>query len=128
MKKYFSLFFTFVFLSLANPCLAIVSNPLLPDQLHVTNPQQYANNVISTIFSLFFIIGVLYFLWHFVMATFHMISTEGDVKKFDEAKHELMWTIVGLGITFCVFAVLKLLGIIFGITGLENLKITWPTI
>lgn len=106
----------------------MIENPTLKNNLNVTDPKSYTNNVIGGIFSLFFVVAVLYFLWHFVFATFHMIASSGDPKKFEDSKNELQWALVGIAICFSVFGALKLLGTIFGIKGLELLQIPWPTI
>ena len=57
-----------------------------------------------------------------------MISSQGDPKKFEEAQKSLIYSLLGLALIFIVFAILKLIGTVFGITGLEGLTITWPSL
>jgi len=106
----------------------MICNPLLKNCLQSEDPTAYTNNVIQSIFSLFFIVGVIYFIWHFIMAGYHFISNEGDPKRIEVAKNELTFSIVGLAVIFSVFAALKFIGAVFGIQGLDALQITWPTL
>lgn len=106
----------------------MIRNPLLKDTTHVDDPEKYINSAIQAIFSVFFIVGILYFVWHFVMAGYHLIDSQGDPKKLEDAKNSLTYAAIGLVVVFSVFAVLKLIGTILGIPNLENLKITIPSI
>lgn len=117
-------------LSSATPAAAVVCNPILtgggcdPS----TNPQTYFNNVLSVVFSIFFIVAVLYFIWHMIFAGYHLMASEGEPKKWQTAKDELVWGFVGIIIVFSVFAVLKVVGFVLGIQGLQDLTIQWPTL
>lgn len=116
-------------MSIIKPIYAIIENPVLKNSGNISaNPTGYTNSIIQTAISLFFIGGVIYFLFHFVIAAYHMISSMGDPKKYEEALHAIRYSIIGLVIIFSVFVILKLVGAIFGITGLENLSIIWPTL
>lgn len=116
-------------MNLIPPVYAAICNSALNDNcLESTNPKLYINNVIQGVFSIFFIVGVIYFIWHFVFAGYHLIATEGDPKKFETAKNELVYAFTGLIAIFSVFAVLRLIGTVTGIAGLQGLQIAWPTI
>jgi len=107
----------------------MIKNPLLKNGAQqVDNPILYTNNVLQTVFSIFFIVAVIYFMWHFIMAGYHLISTEGDPKKLTTAKDQLTFALLGIVVIFSVFAILKFIGLITGITGLENLQIIWPSL
>lgn len=109
--------------------LFAISNPLLKDSETIsTDPITYTNNVIQTIFNLFFIVGTIYFIWHVVMSAYHMISSQGDPKKWEEAQKSLTYSVVGIVTVFSIFIILKFIGIVFGITSLETLEIAWPTL
>jgi len=110
----------------ARPVLAVICNPVLKNCVSSTNPTQYTNNVLSAVISLFFIVGIIYFMWHIVFAGYHFIGTEGDPKKYETAKNELTYSVLGLIVIFPIFAILKFVGVVLGISGLENLTITWP--
>ncbi len=106
-----------------------IFNPLLKNgQQQVENPIIYTNNVFQAVFSIFFIVGIIYFIWHFMMGAYHFISQEGDPKKIETAKHQFTYAILGLAVMFVVFAILKLIGYITGIKGLDTLQLIWPTL
>lgn len=118
-------------MNLIKPIQAIVKNPVLNDKTISdinNNPQVYINSAIQTIISVFFIFGLVYFIYHFVLAGYHMISSQGDPKKYEESQKALLYSLFGIIIIFSIFAILKLLGTIFGIEGLGQLKIKWPSI
>jgi hypothetical protein len=107
----------------------MIFNPLLKNGLQqVKDPTTYTNNVIQAVFSIFFLVAAVYFIWHFIMAGYHLISTEGDPKKLTVAKDQITFALIGIIVIFGVFAVLKFIGTVLGVTGLENLQITWPTL
>ncbi len=114
--------------TLIKPVYAAICNPVLKDCTPTTNPTGYVNNVISSIISVFFIVGVIYFIWHIVFAGYHLIGAQGEPKNFETAKNELTYSFIGLAVVFVVFAIVKLVGYVFGIPGLESLKIVWPTL
>ena len=57
-----------------------------------------------------------------------MISSNGDPKKWEEAQKAILYALVGLILVFSVFAVLKFAGTIFGVPGLQNLQLLWPSL
>ena len=107
----------------------MIYNPLLNNgKAQVTDPTGYTNGVLQSVFSIFFIVAIIYFLWHFIMAGYHLISTEGDPKKLTVAKDQITYALIGIFVIFAVFAVLRFVGYVLGITGLENLQISLPTL
>jgi TRAP-type mannitol/chloroaromatic compound transport system permease small subunit len=117
-------------INLIKPIYAQIENPLLPKSYDniASQPQVYANNIIQTIFSIFFIVAVIYFVWHFIMAAYHMIASNGDPKKWEEAWHSITYALIGLTLVFSIFAILNFVGTIFGIEGLKTLKLAWPSL
>ncbi|MFA6184545.1 MAG: hypothetical protein WCT51_02605 [Candidatus Shapirobacteria bacterium] len=106
-----------------------ITNPVLKNSSNISsNPTGYFNSAIQTMISLFFIFGLIYFIFHLVLAGYKMISSQGDPKKYEEAQHSLIYSLIGIAIVFSIFALLKIVGTIFGITGLESLTITWPSL
>lgn len=107
----------------------MITNPLLKNaEQQVTDPTGYTNNVLQAVFSIFFLVAIIYFVWNIIMAGYHLISTEGDEKKLTTAKNQATYAVLGIAIVFIVFALMKFIGTVTGITGLENLQITWPTL
>lgn len=108
---------------------AAIKNPVLKNSDSISNdPNSYVTSVIQTIFSIFFIVATIYFIWHFVMSAYHMINSDGDPKKWEEAKKGILYAAVGLILVFSVFAVLKFAGTVFGIPAMENLQLIWPSL
>lgn len=124
-------FLTILVSNLLSPAfsLATIGNPILDQPFAPSDtPKAYFNSMLNVVITLFLIVGVLYFMVHGMFAGFHLMTTEGEIKKYEEARHELTWSIMGLLIVFSVFAIIKIVGTIFGITGLDGLQIQWPTI
>ncbi len=116
-------------MALNNFLLAQITNPVLNQSENISgNPTGYVNNVIQSIISIFMIVGTVYFIWHFVMAAYHMISSNGDPKKWEESQKAILYSFVGIIVIFSLFAILKLVGTVTGVSGLKELKLTWPTL
>lgn len=111
------------------PVYADILNPVLKNSEEIaSNSPGYINDVIQTIISIFMIVGVVYFIWHFVMAAYHMISSQGEPDKWKAAQKSILYSLVGIVLVFSVFAILKFVGTVTGIQGLQNLKLTWPSL
>jgi len=116
-------------INLIKPAYAAITNPILKNSDSITaNPQNYVNTVIQSIFSIFFIVAVIYFIWHIIMSAYHMISSQGEPDKWKEAQKSILYAFVGLILIFSVFAILKFAGVIFGIAGLQSLQLLWPSL
>lgn len=106
-----------------------INNPILKNSDTIAvEPIKYTNSVIQTVFTLFLMVGTIYFIWHVVMSAYHMISSQGDPKKWEEAQKSLLYSIVGIMVVFSIFIILRFVGIVFGIESLSSLQIIWPTI
>lgn len=113
-------------MKLTKPIFAI-KNPLLQNSDDIaSNPKIYTNSVIQTIITIFIMVGVIYFIWHVVMSAYHMISSQGDPKKWEEAQKSLTYAIVGIVVVLSIFIILRFIGIVFGIPSLDTLELTWP--
>ena len=106
--------------------LAQIENPIVPSVNK--DPVVLTSNVLQLVFSLFMLVGILYFAWHFIFAGYHFINSQGDPKKFEEAKNQITYAFVGLAVVFSVYALLKVIGIIFGIPNLDSLQLELPTL
>ncbi|MFZ2152844.1 MAG: hypothetical protein WAV41_02170 [Microgenomates group bacterium] len=130
MKKLFlTLILTTYYLLLStSPVQAIICNPVLKNCDSSTAPKAYFNGVLSAVISIFFIVGIIYYIWHIVFAGYHLISSEGDPKRWETGKNEITYATIGLFIVFSIFAILKFVGTVLGIPGLGSLTIMWPTL
>lgn len=107
----------------------MICNPLLKNSCEqVSNPQGYVSNVIQALLNIFLIVGILYFIWHFFMATYHLISSGANAKKLEDAQTEITNAFIGLIVVFSVFGVLKAAGILLGIPDLQNLRLPLPSL
>jgi hypothetical protein len=114
------------------PVYAVICNSLVDPNCaasqQATAPKAYFNSVIQAVITIFMLVTVLYFLWFIFMAGFHYIENNGDSKMIEQAKNQLQYGLMGLAIVFSVFAILKFIGTVFGISGLDILQLQWPTI
>lgn len=116
-------------MNLIKPIYAAITNPLIENSdVIAADPGNYIDGVIQAIISIFLLVAVLYFIWHFIMAAYHMISSQGDPEKWKAAQKSLLYSLVGILLAFSLFAVLKFIGTVTGIEGLRNLKIYWPSL
>lgn len=115
-------------MKLTKPVFAQITNPVMENSSGITDPVSFFNKFIQGLFSIFMLIGFLYFAWYFILGAYHLISTEGDKNKFQIAKDQFVHAFMGLIVLFSVFTILKLIGVIFGIDGLDQLQIKWPSL
>lgn len=115
--------------SLIKPIYASIKNPVINNSGNIASqPGNYVNNVVQAIITIFFIVGLFYFIWHFIMSAYQMISSQGDPEKWKKAQQSILYSLVGVFLVFIVFALLRFIGTILGIQGLSDLKITWPNL
>lgn len=117
-------------INIAKPAYAIICNPALGNLgcAPSATPEIYFNKVLQTSITILIIIAVLFFVWHLINAGLRMINSQGDPKNFETGKNQLLYAVVGLIVVFSIFAILKLVGTITGIQGLEQLNLTLPTL
>lgn len=118
-------------MKLIKPLYAQIKNPILDNSAAITangGGEEYVNKSIQAIITIFLIVAVIYFVWHFVMSAYHMISSNGDPKKFEEAQKSILYSLVGVILAFSVFGILRFAGSLFGITTLQTLTLSWPTL
>lgn len=116
-------------MNLNNRLIADITNPVLKNSEQISSDSTgYVNNVLQSVISIFMIVAVVYFIWHFVMAAYHMISSNGDPKKWEESQKAILYSLIGLLIVFSLFAILRFVGTVVGVPGLQNLKLTWPSL
>ena len=106
-----------------------ITNPLLRNGDKISsNPDGYVSDVIQSVISIFFIVATVYFVWHFVMAGYRMISSQGDPDKWKAAQKSLLYSLVGLFVVFSIFAILGVVGHVTGIQGLTDFNLKWPSL
>ncbi len=96
------------------------NNPLPSDPVAATS------KIIQTVTSTLITVAIIYFLIYFLLGGINFITSEGEKGTLEIAKKQLTYAFFGLMIVFSVFAIMKLIGLIFGYSGLVNLQIMIP--
>ncbi len=107
---------------------AQLHNPIFNDNPPADSGTDFVNKLISLLVNIFLVGAVLFFLFNFILGGYAWITSKGDKNKLQEAQQKISSAIIGLIIVFLVFVVLKLFGTMFGIEGLENLRLIIPTL
>ena len=116
-------------MTLIKPIYAAITNPAIENSADiVANPGNYVQNIIQTVITIFFIVAVIYFIWHFVMSAYQMIASQGDPEKLKAAQKSILNAFVGILLVFSIFAILKFVGTVVGVPGLKNLNLIWPSL
>jgi ABC-type sulfate transport system permease component len=116
-------------MKLVKPIIASVTNPVIKGSERIANrPDSYISDVLQAIISIFLVVAVVYFIWHFVMSAYHMISSQGDPEKWKAAQKSILYAFVGLFLALSIFAVLSFVGNVTGVKGLIDLKLYWPSL
>jgi len=82
-----------------------------------------AGGIISGAISLALILVALVFFFILVIGGLRWITSGGDEKKVGEARGQITNALIGLAIVFAAWAIMKLIGTVFGITILGDLTI-----
>ena len=106
----------------------MIENPLLQTAIKNLAPPRLVERVLQTVVALFLLGGVLVFLFSFMWGGINFILAGGDEGKLKAARDRVTNALVGLALVFLAFVVLKLVGTIFGLEGLEVLKVMLPTL
>ncbi len=106
--------------------LAQIENPVLKGNLKNINPAQVPNflgKVIGSIVTFFVIAAIIFFVFSFFLGGISWIMSQGEEAKIKTARDKITSSLVGLLIVFSIFALLRLIGYLFGLTGLERLEL-----
>mgnify|MGYP000983980369 CR=1 FL=1 len=83
-----------------------------------------AGGIISGAVSLILIVVALVFFFILVLGGLKWVTSGGDEKKVGEARAQITNALIGLAIVFAAWAIMKLIGTVFGI---DILKLNIPT-
>lgn len=98
-----------------------LTNPLVP-RLSPSNTAQGAvlfSKTIATVVGWLFTIGILAFIFIFLINAIKYIISQGDKNGVEAARNGLVQALVGLLLLFALFAILKLIENLFGVCILE---------
>ena len=106
---------------------ANINNPLLPSDWN-KGEVSFVSRLINLVLSWLLVGAVLFFFFTFILGGIKWITAGGDENKVKAARGQISSSIIGLVVVFLIFAVLKLIGYIFGIESLQELIIQIPTL
>lgn len=99
----------------ANDGLRII-NPVLPEDLTNMEGRTFLQNFLNLGINLGFIIGAIIFFFMLTSGAIKWISSSGDKTKLETAQKQITSALTGLAILFCIFAIIKLIETLFGIS------------
>ena len=106
--------------------MARLENPVLDKFLKGTTPDQgpmILETLLRGIIEIFITVGLFIFIIYFFLGAFAWMTSQGDESKIKEAQKRIENAAIGLFLIFCIFVFLKVLGVIFGLDWLQDLKI-----
>lgn len=81
------------------------------------------SGIISGAISLVLIVVAIIFFFTLVLGGLRWVTSGGDEKKVADARAQITNALIGLAIVFAAWAIMKLIGTVFGIDILGNLTI-----
>jgi len=111
--------------------MAALVAPVYAETLTITNDSSSFKNlenltvsgIISGAISLVLIVVALVFFFILVFGGLKWVTSGGDEKKVGEARSQITNALIGLAIVFAAWAIMKLIGTVFGIDILGGLTI-----
>ena len=111
--------------------MAALVAPVYAESISLTNDSSSFKNlenltvsgIISGAISLALIIVALVFFFILVFGGLKWVTSGGDEKKVGEARSQITNALIGLAIVFAAWAIMKLIGTVFGIDILGGLSI-----
>jgi hypothetical protein len=98
-----------------------ITNPVLPETLTSLGGAEIISRIISTILTILLIGGAIVSLVYIILGAYGLMTAGGDKSKMQENRERITHAVIALIILFSAFAIINLIGYIFGInlTGLE---------
>lgn len=86
-----------------------------PPDLNDTTILSYTNSTISFLLTLMTTLGGLFFLYQMIMGGINWLNAGGEQKKVQESRDRITQGVIGLIILVASYAVVGLIGTVFGI-------------
>ena len=102
-----------------------LENPVLTGFLKGTGVDKISDafgSVLRTFIEVLILIGIIAFVFHFLLGGIKWITSQGDEAKVKEAREQVTQALIGLVIVFVAFAIAKLIEVVFGVN-IQNLSI-----
>ncbi len=102
-----------------------LNNPILPPQLRNLSGVEFIQRAVTIGVSLLLVAGAVVFVFIFLIGGIRWITSAGDKAAMEGARGQVTNALIGLAILLSVFAIIQLLGSIFGIS---LTKLSFPTL
>jgi len=86
------------------------------------SPTEFFSGLIPALLSLGFVIGVIVFIFIFIIGAIGLIASGGDKMKMEQARSRIVTALIGITILLSFFAILSLTEHFFGI-GLRQIEV-----
>lgn len=98
--------------------LAQITNPVVPNLSPGSGSAAVGqfSGVIGTIIRALFVGGVIVFLVWFLIGAVRWITSGGDKGQLEGARNQVLHAVIGLVVLFSLFAILKVIEILFGVS------------
>ena len=94
----------------------MIENPTLGENLPQLEGAGFFDRLLSTVVTLFFIVGGIAFLIMLLSGGIQWITAGGDKAKLEGAQKRLSSGIIGIVILFSVYAIVRLVEGVFGVS------------
>lgn len=102
-----------------------IFNKVLPEDLSRTPGTTFLQKILQVGIRLFFVAGAIIFFFMLLIGGVKWISAGGDKARLEGAQKQITHALAGLAILLSTFAIIRLVGYLFGI---DLLTITLPTL
>jgi hypothetical protein len=102
-----------------------IINPTLSGRLQDFNGMTFLQQAITVGITLLLIVGGVIFFFMLLIGGVQWITSSGDKAAVEAARGRIMHALIGIFVLFAVFAIVNLIGSLFG---LNLLRITIPTL
>jgi len=79
-------------------------------------------SVLRTFIEILILVGIIAFIFHFLLGGIKWITSQGEEGKVKEARDQVTQALIGLVIVFVAFAIAKLIEVVFGVD-IQNLSV-----
>lgn len=93
-----------------------ITNPALGPNLNANSGLEFFQKLIPAAIGIIFVVGVAIFFFMLLFAAIQWISSGGDKAAIETARGRLTQALIGIVLLFSVFAVIKVVESVFGIS------------
>ena len=102
-----------------------IKNPLFSDEMNQLSGRAFLQKVLNLVIELLFIGGSIIFFIMLLSGGIRWIASGGDKTRLEGARGQITHALIGLVILLSAFAIIKLIGTLFGV---DLLNLSLPTL